>query len=463
MKNAYIICLLTTCLLNLSGWLMAQEESDASLRFLDEQSMQGASQKTSDVDEYLAPFAASSQQTETVERSEGSPHQADSPHSAINLKIPIDIYYERGFWMKGGGNKLRIGGDIQVDARSYLQHSNQPSNFRIRRARVVLEGTIQDYFGFSFVPYFFTHADTTFQYAYIETLKPSYARLRFGLFKEPISQQALRSDLLIEFNERSLGVINFIQGEDIGVMLFGSLWDEQLEYGIGIFNGKGRELENNSKKEYVGRLVFAPFLKTQGPFKVFYLGMSGSTSHQFEDLSERSFRTGADTIFWEWEEGVRWDDVRNRFGADFEWLYGSFSLRGEYLSVDWGTVSRGPSQQAHFKANSAYIEACYILTGEKKERFKPVTPFSNFPNGLGAWELAGRYEYLNLDDSSLKRGLARGTSRVHGFVVGINLYPNSFMAFKVDWERYFFKNRVHLGKHKIDGESVILTRLQAIF
>ncbi|CUI18006.1 putative secreted protein [Candidatus Protochlamydia naegleriophila] len=458
MKNAYTLCLLTTCLLSLNGWLVAQDELDPPSL---EQQVQDTSQKTSSVDEYLAPFAAISQETETAERSESVSSQADPSTHA--LKIPIDIYYERGFWMKGGGNTLRIGGDIQVDTRSYLQHSNQPSNFRIRRARIILEGTIQDYFGFLFVPYFFTHAETTFQYAYIETLKPSYARLRFGLFKEPITQQALRSDLLIEFNERSLGVINFIQGEDIGVMLFGALWDEQLEYGIGVFNGKGRELENNSKKEYVGRLVLAPFLNTQSPFKAFYLGISGSTSHQFQDLSGHTFRTGTDTIFWEWEEGVRWDDIRNRWGADFEWLYGSFSLRGEYLSVDWGRVTRGPSQEAHFKANSAYIEACYILTGEKKERFKSVIPFSNFPNGSGAWELAGRYEYLNLDDSSLKRGLAKGTRRVHGFVVGVNLYPNAFMAFKVDWERYFFDNRVHLGKHKIDGESVIITRLQAIF
>lgn len=403
------------------------------------------------VDEYLAPLASVSIQTET---------EKDSSHSH---HLPVEIYYDQGFWMKGGGNRLRVGGDLQVDARSYFIYSNAPSNFRIRRARIELEGTIQDSFGFLFVPYFFTHAHPTFQYAYIETLKPQTARLRFGLFKEPFSQQALRSDLLIEFNERSLGIFNFIHGEDIGLMLFGSLWDERIEYGIGIFNGRGRHLENNSKKEYVGRVVYAPFLKSKGPFKSLYLGVSGSTSHQYEDLSNHTFHTSADTIFWIWKEGVRWDDKRNRWGVDFEWLYNSFSLRAEYLSIHWGKITKDSCQQAHFKAESAYIEACYVLTGEKKERFRPLIPFSNFPNGSGAWEIAGRYEYLSLDPDSLKRNLAKGTGYLHGFVLATNFYLNPFMVFKVDWQRYFFKEAVRWGKHKIEGESVMIIRLQALF
>lgn len=394
----------------------------------------------------------------------------EAPEAGLSQShLPVKIYYNRGVWFKGGGNTLRIGGDLQVDGRAFFQYSNQPPNFRIRRARVVLEGTLQDTFGFFVAPLITTRDPTTLQQAFIETIRPLYARFRFGLFKEPFSLEATRSDLLIDFNERSIGIINFLQIEDIGAMLFGSLWKGKLEYGMGVFNGRGRQLENNSKKEYVGRLVYAPFLGSKGLLDQFYLGISGSTSHQRENLTGFTFVTGADTIFWIWtgddEFPTIWDDVRNRWGADFEWFYGSFACRAEYLGVDWGTIEQG-SERAHFSAEHGYIEVTYLLTGEKKIRNELVVPKHNFNLCTlkgGAWEIVGRYEVLTLDPASLNKGIAIGTTEVKGFTLGLNLYFNPYVVTRIDWEYFHFKEKVRWEDHWITGESVLIGRLQAVF
>lgn len=433
-------------------------------------------------------------------------NRQDAPKKDEKKELPVQSHYDRGFWFKGGGNTLRVGGDMEIDARSFLKHSNVESDFRIRRARIYLEGTWQDTFGFLLVPLFTSFDNVVFlQYCYIETLYPKYARLRMGLFKEPFSLEALRSDLLIDFNERSLVIQNFAQIEDYGAMVFGTFWDDKVEYGVGLFNGRGRRLlENNSKKEYIGRIVYAPFLGSKGMLDQLYFGFSAATSHQFENLNGSVFTTGPGTIFWRWRDLnrnflIRWDDNRNRIGGDFEWFYGSFALRSEFLFVDYGRIydrpadvyevyksfysGVSPSSQnsyissayisetrpsyyrryTHFRSHGGYLEATYILTGEKKERNKWVIPFDPYPCGWGAWEIAVRYDRIELDRDPLRKGFAIGTSQVDGFVFGINNYMNAFVEAKIDWFYYHFKDRVKLDKHSIDGESVIIGRLQGVF
>lgn len=395
----------------------------------------------------------------------------NAPDVTSTHRIPIGVYYDDGIWFKAGKLKLTIGGDLQIDARAFLRHSTEDSNFKIRRARLLIQGSWGDLFGFSIVPIFHTsvfnsNSSANLQFAFIETLKPEYARLRLGLFKEPFSLEALIPDLLYEFNERSLGTINFVHIDDIGIMLYGSIFRDRFEYGFGVFNGRGVFEENNSKKEFVGRIVLAPFLHNRGTLDRLYFGFSASISHQDENITDTTFRTGGGTFFWKWtgidNQPVEWDDDRRRLGCDMEWYFGSMVLRGEYLYNNWGKVESG-GHKAHFQTHSAYVEGAFILTGEKKERRQWVVPKQDFLDGWGAWELIGRYEFLSLDPKSLHKKLAIGTSYINGYVIGLNVYLNAFVALKVDFEHYEFKEKVHLDKHRIGGESVIITRLQGVF
>ena len=112
-----------------------------------------------------------------------------------------------------------------------------------------------------------------------------------------------------------------------------------------------------------------------------------------------------------------------RFGAESALVYGPFSAQTEYLQVD---VS-GRGYNNNESMNGYYGYMTYFLTGESRnykaktgswDRIKPNRNF-DMKGGLGAWELATGYDYMNLNDNAIKGGRA-STAKF-----GINWYPNS--------------------------------------
>ena len=82
-----------------------------------------------------------------------------------------------------------------------------------------------------------------------------------------------------------------------------------------------------------------------------------------------------------------------------------------------------------------------MLTGESRgysttnAAFTSPTPSSAW----GAWELAGRYSNVDLDDHSGAFGLATPFGGVRGgqqkiWTAGINWYPNSVLRFALDYQ-----------------------------
>jgi phosphate-selective porin OprO/OprP len=82
------------------------------------------------------------------------------------------------------------------------------------------------------------------------------------------------------------------------------------------------------------------------------------------------------------------------------------------------------------------------LTGESRTYNKlfgildRVFPFENFfrvrteegpiVTGKGAWEFAGRYSFIDLDDANIDGG------RLHNYTIGLNWYLNAYTRMK--WE-----------------------------
>jgi phosphate-selective porin OprO and OprP len=388
-------------------------------------------------------------------------------HSEDDKESSVTSFYEEGFWWKGKEQTLHLGGYVQVDGRFFLNSNAGHSTFLIRRARLFATGVIQDLFGYMLMGRW-DRQEAALHAAWIDTQKPKCTRIRLGLFTQPFGLDSTYSSLYWDFNERSLGSVNFIHQEDIGVMLFGEMADERIEYGVGFFNGRARRLDNNHDKELVGRLVVAPFLKHCHLFKKLYFGFSGSNGRHTEDLTDEGFRTPVDSLFWRWEgssdDPITVDDQKIRWGADFEWLYGSLSCRGEYTYADWGEIEFHSMQQ-RFKGHSWYIESGYILTGEEKPRDAPVIPHRplDFKCGFGAWEVVGRYQFFHAPAAFLERGFASGANQVQGVTVGLNGYLTSMVTTRIDWDYLTFNHRVFLTSRPVKHMSVIIARLQALF
>lgn len=397
----------------------------------------------------------------------------------VPCHLPVETYFNRcygsqsrGFWFGGGGNTFRSGGNIEIDNVSFFQHSNNPCNFRIRRTRLIFEGTFQNTFRYYIRPLWSYNA-LRLEQGYMETMRPDFFKIRFGLFKEPFSLEAIREDLLVDFNERALWIRNFLSPYDTGLMFYGILGKGALEYRLGVFNGTGFNIETNSKKEWVGRIVLAPFLLSERFWKQTYFGVSGSVSRQQDIISGTTYTTAADTIFWEWggtsAAPLLFTGMRKRFGADFEYYYRSFAAHTEYFYGSLSDISQTKGKittTTHLRTHSYYVEASFILTGETKVRDQWVIPFHNFDlcgNGGGAWEIAVRFESLRFNSDPLIKKLAIGTKKIEGYIVGINWYFNPYTELKIDYEHFKFSNSIEVTTHKIDSESVLITRLQCEF
>jgi phosphate-selective porin len=389
---------------------------------------------------------------------------ADDPLQKDNT-IAYDKFTR--FTLKNAFERLNLGGYFQVDGRLFLGANQNKSTFLIRRARIFFAGTLYSWFDFMFMARWDKFETPDLEYAWLETAFPSWAKIRVGLTKVPFSLEASYLNIYLTFVERSLIVRNLYHSIDIGAMVYGTLFDQDLEYGIGFFNGRDRKIDNNNNKELVGRVVFLsyPFLTSKGKL---YIGFSGSTGRYDEDLTGAVFTTGSDTVFWQWT-GNSYDPVlehstRLKWGTDFEWFDGPLYVCAEYLYANWGRIDNG-YRTGHFWGYGGYAEVSYLLTGEDKPRNLPVIPKHNF-NGCdqwGAWEIGARYEVFYAPKKLIETGFAVGANQAHGPTVAVNWYLNPLVEVRLDGQYLWFNRPLLINSHHAHDEAVITCRVQALF
>jgi phosphate-selective porin OprO/OprP len=111
---------------------------------------------------------------------------------------------------------------------------------------------------------------------------------------------------------------------------------------------------------------------------------------------------------------------------------GSLYAQGEYYDYRINRLIGLPD--LHF--NGGYAQASYVLTGESR-KYNPVTasyggviPKNNADwqnGGWGAWEVAGRYSQIKLNDLNVLGGELKSTT------VALNWYVNPNIRFMFDW------------------------------
>jgi len=135
------------------------------------------------------------------------------------------------------------------------------------------------------------------------------------------------------------------------------------------------------------------------------------------------------------------------YGAEAAAGVGSFFVQGEYFHYDIDRMFGAPS----LSFNGGYVEASYTLTGEARKyspgsgaysSITPAHPFSRDGSGWGAWEIAGRYSTIDLNDNSnslaglaaiggLPFGVSGGQQTV--YTVGLNWYVNRNVRLMFDY------------------------------
>jgi phosphate-selective porin OprO/OprP len=126
----------------------------------------------------------------------------------------------------------------------------------------------------------------------------------------------------------------------------------------------------------------------------------------------------------------------------------------------------------HLPIESFYVQAAYLLTGERvasRGMVKPLRPFDLRPGrfGLGAWEVAFRYNELGLGRQVFTAGLADPnlwTNRLFTTDVVINWYWNQHIRVLFDWQHAGFGTPVTYRPGGLAGTSdLFLLRFQLWF
>jgi len=339
-----------------------------------------------------------------------------------------------------GSADLKFGGRIQADGAVIAETDGLSNDLRalggdgqgdgveFRRARLFFEGTLYERLFFK-AQYDFAGGESAFKDVYmgLKGLGP-VGRVQVGQFKEPFFLDEQTSSNYITFMERGLNAV-FFPDRNVGTMAMNTAADKRFLWQVGVFRdtddfGDAFSSFNKTDWDTALRLTGLPLWSEDGSHFV-HLGAGyvhrfvGDTARYRQrpesHLADRFVDTG--------NLNARGADL---FDAELAWVQGPFSFQSEYTHALLNR-NEGGSNVGFW---GAYGQVSYFLTGEHRVyepdygRFGRVKPKANLNPAQGTWgafELAARFSYLDLDDSDVRGGQLWDAS------AGVNwyLFPNA--------------------------------------
>ncbi|KMP11827.1 hypothetical protein UZ36_02985 [Candidatus Nitromaritima sp. SCGC AAA799-C22] len=357
------------------------------------------------------------------------------------------------FGADDGNFKLKLGGRVQVDAAVYDDNRDLGDGTELRRARLGVAATLFRHWKLE-AGYEFAGDSVSVKDAWIGYTGIQSTLLRAGHFKEPFSLEELTSSKYSTFMERGLPNA-FVPGRNIGIG--SNIHGENWSFATGVFGeGAGDARTEGEGFGVTGRITFAPLARKE---RAVHLGLAGTFRAPEEVTDSVTFNSRPESHV----TSARLVDTGavgnvNHFtliGVEAATVLDAFSLQGEYIRA---RVSRGENNPG-VNFEGAYIYASWFLTGEsrtyspKKGIFGNVVPQKDFgPDGIGAWELALRYSFLDLNDGPVVGG------QEENITAGLNWNVNSRIRFMANYVR------VMTGPNRGDNDSNIFQmRAQAFF
>jgi phosphate-selective porin OprO and OprP len=357
-----------------------------------------------------------------------------------------------------------LTGYAQLDFRGY-QSGNHPANtFLVRRARLALEGKVARYYDFKVEGDFADTSSTLLRDFYVRVHRKESFQVAAGQFKEPFSQEELRSDAVQDFVERSLAN-NLAPSRSPGIMVSGVLRKGIFEYQLGAFNGKGLLASNSTgTPEGVVRLRFAPWKNTK-EFWTRGLSFGGAYALGRNSLNGTSVRGQTESRSFTFFSPDTVNGPTTRANGELTWLVGPAAVRVEYDQANQARNrlgSRGIDLPG-VVAKAYTGQFTYLLTGENKSELGTVAAKRNLfgdekgTPGFGAWELKLRYSNLQINDGTAK------SNHTGTFYFGANWYLNRFVRYLLDFGVEQYKDPLRTPRPGDNNFFVILSRVQVAF
>jgi phosphate-selective porin OprO/OprP len=338
---------------------------------------------------------------------------------------------------------LKIGGRIQNDWAAFDADKDVETAFgnafqtgtEFRRARLYMAGTMYGNIGFK-AQYDFAGSSTWFKDVYMTLDQPCIGTFTVGHHYEPFGFETNTSDLNTIMMERSTPD-SLAPERNTGISLKDHFNDNWMWH-VGYFrnsDGFGDDSGNIGASEYAltARIAGVAWEDADADQLLHFGGsisrrkldeavinpIAGLTdevgavaSRGASHLGPRLANTGTFVVD---------DNVSTWWGIDAGFKSGPIWLQAEYANQNYDTAVGGNSN-----VDAWSIMGSYFLTGEARSYEKGsmnlgrVMPKGNYGDGdsWGAWELAARYDTIDMNDG----GLAGG--EFDQWTLGVNWYLN---------------------------------------
>jgi phosphate-selective porin OprO/OprP len=344
-------------------------------------------------------------------------------------------------------------GWIHQDSNSEAQYGQIQDGANFRRARLSAKGSVTELTNYFFQMDFGFFGRPTFTDVWLEQTKvPLFGNVRIGQWKQPFGLETVSSFRYTTFMERSVLFQPFTPFRHIGIGFYDHSDDLSNTWAASVFRSGqdqfGGTLSSDGGYGTAERLTWVPVWDRDGKNYV-HLGVGHFFNAPPEDTI--NFRTipeffvGANgpgavgssgqavpggsngTPFFVATGPLASVPYYNVLGSELLWVEGPFSLQSEAM------VNLVNQNGVNSALPGAYAQAGYFLTGEhrpydrKTGTIDRVIPKSNLTfagtncnPGLGAWEVAGRWSWLDLNDNAIQGGT------IMDYTAGVNWYWNPY-------------------------------------
>jgi len=375
---------------------------------------------------------------------EQAPAAVETVQDVAEAAPDVEVEWAPGptFASKDGSWSMHLRGRLFVDGGALGDEDDLYRNdnaVELRAARLGVEGSFLQGWDYR-LEADFADSDVDVKDAYIqydgEAIEPAW--IRVGQFKTPNSLEELTSARFTTFMERAAITDAFALDRQIG--LGGGLSGESWGVDAGLFGQNAADANDDEGYALAGRGHYAfsldPAERGEGGSQAIHVGASARYRNFDNDTfnSEVRYRqrpffhfTGTrsvDTGTIADSEGDVWA------GAEFAWVDGPFSLQSEVANT---FLQRKNGQDDANNLWGGYLSASYFLTGEHRSydpedgafgRVAVIEPLHE--GGLGAWEVAARADYIDLNDEGVKGG------EQISYIAGLNWYANDYVRFMLD-------------------------------
>lgn len=378
-------------------------------------------------------------------------------------RFPLRTSFGPGFLFQTEDDRFRlqIHYESQIEGRVWGRDDQIPANsgLFLPRQRIFFDGHITKWVEYEFAINRGLN-NINLLNAYINLHLDDRLQFRFGRFFTPLNyDQYAISNYWLPTPERSLFTTNVGLNRQIGAMAWGYLFDERLDYSVGVFNGSRNSFESLSNNvDFVGYLNARPFQEVEAlPFARFLnVGTSVAVGRQDQSPVPVSFRIGGGSpdanipgiatvpfLILNPDAAERGNRLVGSVHAAY--FFRGLSLIGEWQYGHGSYASSARPSSVRVPYSGFYVSWGYFLTGERIERrtrLKPRRPFipvnKDEKRGLGAWEIAGRVSQLQLGDEIFRSGFADPTiwsGRATTTELGVNWYWNEYIKVYTFWAR----------------------------